>query len=496
MKYDVVIIGSGLGGLQCAYILSREGYKVCLLEKNSQLGGCLQTFKRDNAVFDTGMHYIGSMDEGQVLNKFFRYFKLTDKLKLRRMDENGYEVIQYRGKEYKFAMGFDNFTETLLEQFPYEREALRKYTDKIKEIGNSVDLYNMREISETQNNYLDYFSIGIDDFLNSITRDQTLRSVLLGISPLYSGVKERTPMYIPLIIHASYLRSAYRFIDGGSQISNLLAGYIAENGGTILRKAEVTKFLFNSGSLKAVEINQSEKIEGKNFISNIHPKTMLKIAGDAPLRPAYKKRIAGIEDTYGIFTLYLVMKDNAFEYINNNFYVFKTDNVWEGAKYTAENWPRGYMMHISPNSHNEKYTDAIIINTYMNWKDVISWEHTRVEMRGDDYKEFKQQKAEKLLDVLEKDFPGIRSKMKTYYTSTPLTYRDYIGTPKGSIYGLLKDYHDPLRTMVLPRTTIPNLYLTGQNINIHGVIGVTICSIMTCNELIGTQDLLKKMRDA
>ena len=68
MKYDVIIIGSGLGGLQCAYILSKEGYNVCVLEKNNKLGGCLQTFRRNNTLFDTGMHYIGSMDEGQVLN--------------------------------------------------------------------------------------------------------------------------------------------------------------------------------------------------------------------------------------------------------------------------------------------------------------------------------------------------------------------------------------------------------------------------------------------
>ena len=62
MKYDIAIIGSGLGGLQCAYILSREGFKVCIVEKNRILGGCLQTFKRCNSVFDTGMHYIGGMD--------------------------------------------------------------------------------------------------------------------------------------------------------------------------------------------------------------------------------------------------------------------------------------------------------------------------------------------------------------------------------------------------------------------------------------------------
>jgi all-trans-retinol 13,14-reductase len=46
-KYDVVIVGSGLGGLVSGYILSKNGYKVIIVEKNHQIGGCLQTFKRN-----------------------------------------------------------------------------------------------------------------------------------------------------------------------------------------------------------------------------------------------------------------------------------------------------------------------------------------------------------------------------------------------------------------------------------------------------------------
>jgi len=55
-KYDVIIIGSGLGGLQCGYILSREGFKVCIVEKNDQIGGSLQNFVRKDCIFDVGGH--------------------------------------------------------------------------------------------------------------------------------------------------------------------------------------------------------------------------------------------------------------------------------------------------------------------------------------------------------------------------------------------------------------------------------------------------------
>ncbi len=97
-KYDIVIIGAGLGGLECAYILSKKGHKVCVLEKNPKAGGTMQGFRYGDCEFSAGMHYIGSLDEGQVMNRLFRYLDIMDKLKLKRMDENGFEVFNISGK--------------------------------------------------------------------------------------------------------------------------------------------------------------------------------------------------------------------------------------------------------------------------------------------------------------------------------------------------------------------------------------------------------------
>ena len=58
-KYDVIVIGGGLGGLTCGAMLSKEGLNVCLLEQHSVIGGCLQSFKRNERILDTGMHYVG-----------------------------------------------------------------------------------------------------------------------------------------------------------------------------------------------------------------------------------------------------------------------------------------------------------------------------------------------------------------------------------------------------------------------------------------------------
>ena len=72
--YDVVIVGSGLAGLVSAIILAKEGKSVCVLEKNNQYGGNLQTFVRNKTIFDTGVHYIGGLTEGQNLHQYFSYF--------------------------------------------------------------------------------------------------------------------------------------------------------------------------------------------------------------------------------------------------------------------------------------------------------------------------------------------------------------------------------------------------------------------------------------
>jgi len=496
MKYDIVIIGSGLGGLQCAYILSREGYKVCVVEKNRIMGGCLQTFRRCGSVFDTGMHYIGGMDKGNMLHKYFSYFGLAQKLKLKRLDEDGYDIMRYRDKEYKFAMGYERFLETMVQQFPDERSALDNYVSNMKEISESVNIYNLDSLPTTNTHYLKYYALGIDPYLNSITRNQTLKNVLVGMAPLYAGLRESAPLYVHMVIHSSYIQGAYRFIDGGSQVTDILAEGILGFGGTLLKNAEVTRINSKNNRVTSLVINHSETIEADQFIAGIHPKSLMQLMEEHAFRPAYINRINSIRESYGMFSLYLVMKENAFPYINRNYYCYHATDLWKAFNYTRDSWPNGYMIHFSPVSKNDFYTNAIILNTIMRWEEMLPWVNTRVENRGEDYRAFKQERAEKLLALLEKDFPGIGKSIKFWYSSTPLTYRDYTGTWEGSVYGMQKDYKNPMRTIIVPRTHLRNLLLTGQNVSMHGVEGVSIGAFLTCSELLGKQYLIDKIQHA
>jgi len=494
-KYDVIIIGSGLGSLLCGTILSREGYNVCLLEKNHKPGGSLQTFGRKGCVFNTGLNYTESLDEGQVLNQYFRYFGLMDRLTFTRLDEDGFEIISFPDAQYRIAMGESNFVETLARDFPGERAALQEYHSRIREICEGISLYSLRDdqlsIAENYN-----LSGGAADYIKSVISDQRLRNVLAGNSLLYAGHETKTPLLIHALINHSFIESAWRLNGGSHQLVNALTATIRANGGTILTDAKVTELAGQEDIIRGATLENGEFIEGKYFIAGIHPCHILDIVEPGMFRKAFGTRINGLENTMGMFTLYIVFKKNTVPYRNNNFYHFNQDNTWIPSDYQLSKWPQNYLYMTTASTSSSQFAASGSVITYMDFSELSQWEHTFTGHRGEDYLAFKQAKAEKLLDSVEMQFPGIRDQIDSMYTSTPLTWRDYTGTRAGSAYGILKDYNRPLESMILPRTKIRNLFLTGQNTNIHGILGVTISSVVTCGELIDIRYLVKKIRQS
>jgi all-trans-retinol 13,14-reductase len=107
----------------------------------------------------------------------------------------------------------------------------------------------------------------------------------------------------------------------------------------------------------------------------------------------------------------------------------------------------------------------------------------------------KKERAERLIEAVCQEFPELRSSIAGYETSTPLTYFDYTGTESGSMYGIAKDIRLGQTSRVHHRTKIPNLLLTGQNINSHGILGVLVGTVVTCSELLTSErifnDILK-----
>ncbi|MBS1975296.1 MAG: all-trans-retinol 13,14-reductase, partial [Bacteroidetes bacterium] len=160
-----------------------------------------------------------------------------------------------------------------------------------------------------------------------------------------------------------------------------------------------------------------------------------------------------------------------------------------------------YALFFSPSSKTKEYAETLSLLAYMRYEEVKEWEGTfntdsKQQERGKSYDDFKTQKAERLLAVVEKKFPGLKSAIQSYYAATPLSYRDYLGTGDGSLYGIVKDHKDPVKTLIAPQTKLPNLYFTGQNLNLHGILGATITALATCTALLGNENIIDKIKNA
>ncbi|MBC7864328.1 MAG: NAD(P)/FAD-dependent oxidoreductase [Bacteroidia bacterium] len=497
-------MGSGLGGLLCAYILASEGNSVIVLEKNNQLGGNLQVFSRDKCIFDTGVHYIGSLDEGENLKQFFRYFGLLDNIKLKRMDDDGYDVIRFAdGKEYKHGQGYERFIGNLVKDFPDEEKAIQTFCDKVREVCKFFPLYNLEtEIS------MDYFlseeirELNAYKYIASLTPNVRLQNVLAGSNPLYAGVKDKTPFYVHALILNSYITGSYKLIDGGSQIATYLSKVIRKMGGDVFKRKKVIGANYHEdGKIAEVLIEGGEVVKGEKFISNIHPAVTIDIFGENRFLNAYRKRVKTLENTMSSFTVHLTFKKDTFKYLNHNIYQYNVEDVWAGIDYKEETWPEGYFVCTPATSKSEEYADSMSIMTYMDIRETAEWDKTfnttaSPEERGEGYEKFKKLKEDKVLEKIEMVFPDIRSKIKSVYSSTPLTFRDYIGNYDGSMYGILKDSNNPAKSFINTKTKIPNLFLTGQNLIFHGILGVTIGAFVTCFEFVDRNKLMEKVKKA
>lgn len=496
----VVVVGSGLGGLACGIILSRNGYDVTIAEQGAQIGGCLQCFTRRGARFETGMHFIGSAAPGQPMYTMMRYLGLEGEVKLSELDTDGYNVVTLGDDAFRIPNGRDAFISRMGEYFPGEEDAARRYMDAVGRVAGASPLVSVSGAEANSVAQAEYQQRSIDEVIGSLTTNETMAKVLVGDSPLYSAVKGRTPFSIHAFIADFYNQSSYRIAGGSDTIARAMARQIEERGGKLMTNSKVTRIICDATHATAVEINGEETIECDYVISDAHPARTLDLLETKLIRPAFRHRICGLPQTMGCFAVYIHFREGAAKYMNHNHFHYDTaarpSAPWGCENYTDAEWPLNYLyMHFSDEPH-PAYAKTGVLLAYMRMEEVAKWAGTKVGRRGADYEEFKRKKAEKLISLAQRMHPELRDGALHYYTSTPLTYLDYTGTADGSMYGVAKDITLGPGGRVPHRTKIPNVFQTGQSINSHGMLGVLAGAIVTCREFVSEEEIYRQINAA
>lgn len=479
----VVIIGSGLGGLSCGVVLAKNGYDVTVLEQGAQVGGCLQCFERRGARFETGMHFIGSAAEGQTLDRLLRYLEVRDDIRLSPLDPQGYEVVSLMGQHFAFANGREPFIEQMSRYFPHQRDHLQRYFDLIEKVARASSLHSLKYAETDEVVNMDYQLRSINSVIDELITDPLLAKVLVGNLPLYAAERNKTPFSTHAFITDLFNQSAFRIVGGSDAMAKSMVNTIGRYGGRVLTRHKATRIVCDDRQATGVEAGDAF-VPADIVISDAHPMRTLELLDTRLIRPAFRARVSAIPQTVGVFAVYLHFKDCAVPYMNYNFYGYAGDTPWDCEHYDAQTWPKGYLYMHFCHSSRPRYAQTAVVLSYMQMDDVRRWMGTGTGHRGEDYEAFKRERAGRLLDLVEREFPHLRDKIQHYYTSTPLTYLDYTGTEEGSMYGVAKDVSMGVACRVPHRTKVPNVLQTGQNINSHGILGVLVGSVVTCSELL------------
>jgi len=477
-KYDIIIVGAGLSGLLCGAYLSNNGYRVCILEKHKNIGGAIQTFNRRGVTFDTGMHFFGAVKKGQIQYELFKLFGIIDKLEIEEIKEFN-AIIE--DKEYVLPTGFGKYKNKLLNLFPSENEAIVKYILKLKEVIKNITIDNIIKGFVLDVNHTE----GIYQFVNDITDNKELRNVLLFNNMLYGIDANKASIYMHSVINGSFLQSVGMFKDGTKQFLDILQNTIEQNGSDILTSKEIQKFEIEDGNIKSCLCKNGEKYYGKKYISTLHPIKNLELTDTTLIKKFYRKRISELENTYGTFLIFIEMQQKTFLFQNPKFICDKI---------TEHGFNSSYLLYTPYSGKDGKYANLVKVMLPMTIKELEKWENSSLYNRPEAYYEFKKKKAEIIFAEIEKRYPNFTKHIKNYYTSTPLTYRDYTGTVNGSAYGVVNDFNKAVKSMLSVRTKVRNLYFSGQSINFHGMLGVSITALLTSDAIIKDDEFLRKSK--
>ena len=307
MPPDIVVVGGGLGGLFTAALLSREGCRVTVLEKNTIAGGGLQSFRRGALQFDTGMHLLGGFRPGGNVWRLCRHLGVLEKLRLRHTDAQCMDVITLLDEQttYRIAEGREGFVESWARYFPQARTELQNYVAAMYQLVERLDLFHLRAVESGFFEMPEEFLLTADAFIARYISDERLRELVAYMNPLYGGVKGRTPAYVHAVINVLYIDGPSRFVGESRALADALIEVVEAGGGKVVRGAEVQRIAVHDRAVTHVETTDGRRFSAERYICATHLREMLRLVDAEAFTKAYRTRLASLPVSYSAFCVFV-----------------------------------------------------------------------------------------------------------------------------------------------------------------------------------------------
>ena len=489
MRHDFVIIGSGISGMTAALLLARQGFKVTLVEKFRAASPTMRGFSRQGVYFDTGLHYTGSFAPGEILDVYFKYLGLEGIVRAP-FDPHCFDRLRYPDHkvEFQLPVGYEQIRIRLCENFPREAKAIHTYLDDVRKNFEHSPFLNLDHKVSIDDLGIPANTITLESYLNALTNDRLLKSVL-GIHALLYGVPpQETAFSEHAKIAGSYYQSVHGIVGGGLSVVRAFEAALETSGievryGNGAKQVQLTP----AGKICGLVLDDNEVIETDQILSTIHPAKLLDLVPEGAFRPTFIRRLRELVDTPSAYMLFGISEKPVQILERSNLFVCPetdVDNFFHSNRLPEQ----GPWYITSTKQHGE--TRGVVAIAPGSLQDVSTWKSSKIGKRPLAYRKHKQKRLDHMQSSLLKHVPELES-VRFVEGATPLTLRDYMNTPTGSLYGIR---HTVNQFNPAPATRIPGLLLAGQSIVAPGLLGAVISAFLTCGFIIGHNKLRKELR--
>ena len=487
-KQKVLVIGSGIGGLSTGIILAKLGFEVTVIEKNRQPGGMMRSYTRRGVHCNVGLHYLGALDRGQILRRCFDFLDITDQLPLIRMGVDGpVDRYLFTGNHlgidsFDVPTGFEPYEAGLNAAFPTQRTQVAALMTRLRRGADLLDrlsfLYSDRpteywfDQAEPLGAIFDH--LGCSPGLRAVFG---LPSVLIGVDPAVC------PQFYHSMTLASYLLSAWRLKGTGADMADVCAQRLKSLGGGLRTGEAVAAIRTVDGRVQGVTLDSGETLDASIVVGTIHPKGIIELLGPDVIKASYRRRIMGLKDTPGMMAVHALVPAEQHPEILPNLYSVQTDP--NGGlldviflQLRSSDIPGQNLLTLITSGHNELWQN---------------WRQTRSGRRGPDYLKKKLDLAHEIIGKTE-EIMGPFQGLQLLDIFTPLTIRDWVNSPEGSAYGVMRSNDQMLSAAMLNRTSLGGLFLAGQSVLSPGILGTILGSFTTVKFIVGSERFRQEVR--
>jgi len=448
MRYDIIIIGAGLGGLTAGAKLSREGKKVLLIEQHNRVGGCATTFKRGGFTLEVGLHEMDGPSPRDMKTRIFNDLDVFNNVEFIRVPE----FYRFISDRYNVTMPHDPeiAIKRLSELFHQETEGIKAYFERI--------LNPKKKFSENEKH-----DISIGDFLDSIIKNKDLKLILLGNLGYFHDDPYSLSLDYYSVAQGSYFTGGASYIKGGSQkLSDHLAGYIRNHEGEVLLNHIVTGI--NTHGHKVTGVTCEKKNDPVPWGMEIFADDIIAnnaIPNVADLLPEkygleLKNELRDLKTGASLLTVYFGFSKPLRELGHTSYSSFIYDSSVNSQKdilgNNRDDYSRrsftfiDYSQIDSGLAPEGKSVGALCCIDYL-----ADWEG----LERDEYNSKKEKVASVFIKRLDKIIPGIKDIIEYFEVGTSATVQRYTLNPGGAVYGFAQT---PGRKIIDSLKSLDNLH--------------------------------------